>query len=167
MDLKRLHRVHGKSLIMQIESLLPATIKSSAKRNGAGSRSLGKRGRTLTDVLGDTVQYIRRLRGRLASEALSRDHANTQMLPTRAPLKFSEDYLLHASKISSGAGNNQMKQAYRSAEFRDLLAESEGILCIEVHMGGDEVSLHIRNKSRNQILIKVCKLLTASRGRRK
>jgi len=65
--LKALQRKHrdneqreiGKQLVGRLEFLLPQQFRSNAKCNGAGKRSIGGKGRALTDVLEDVVQYLK------------------------------------------------------------------------------------------------------------
>lgn len=141
-DLKRLHRVHVKSLIAVLETLLPSDHRSSPKRNGAGSRSLGKRGRSLTDVLADTAQYVRKLRaaGTAGTVGASARPRASESAPLRARGQVSSPDTPDPASPSSSASPSLLTRglppAIDDADLREMIRSSHEILCIEVEMGG-------------------------------
>ena len=66
----------GKELVRQLDMVLPKEFRRGMSVNGAGGRSLGITGRSLHDVLEDTVMAVARLRGREAKSV--KPHADSR-----------------------------------------------------------------------------------------
>jgi len=64
---KKMEREIERALIMKIEGRLPPEFRSKASGNAAGPRSIGSHGRTLVDVLADTIRYVKFLRGQVSA----------------------------------------------------------------------------------------------------
>jgi hypothetical protein len=59
---RRLEREETKNVLQKLDSFVPQHKRRAAQSNGAGARSIGAQGRTLNDVLGDVVEYIRTMK---------------------------------------------------------------------------------------------------------
>jgi hypothetical protein len=68
-----------KELVATLDTVLPEAYRSTPRPNGAGSRSLGKSGRSMHDVLADVVRAVAARRA---------DFDRTQVFRSRGPLIF-------------------------------------------------------------------------------
>jgi len=63
-------RKHVTNMLKIIDSILPLSVQSNPSPNGAGGRAVGMTGRSLHDVLKDTVRYLTRIK----KERLHKQH---------------------------------------------------------------------------------------------
>ena len=108
---RRNQRQRQNKLVASLDSVLPASAKLRAVINGAGGRSLGRQGRGLHDVLGDTVDYVRQWRSRmLVTPPLNQEHvedsldlaaAEPQFTMTAEPAVQLDEDLLRKGMLSS------------------------------------------------------------------
>ena len=57
--MRRLNNDHTKSLLVELDALLPQSFRSKPARNGAGARAMVRGGRSMNDVLSDIAQLIK------------------------------------------------------------------------------------------------------------
>jgi len=87
---RRNQRQRQNKLVASLDSVLPASAKLRAVINGAGGRSLGRQGRGLHDVLGDTVDYVRQWRSRmLVAPPLNQEHVEDSLDLAAAEPQFT------------------------------------------------------------------------------
>ena len=108
---RRNQRVRQNQLITQLDSILPA--KGSKSANGAGKRSLGAAGRSLQNVLLDTIENVRSWHACKAEDA-----SEETML-----------YLAEEAPLSAGVN-------VHSSIFRDSIQSSHALAALEISMPG-------------------------------
>lgn len=114
--LARLQREHTRTLLAHLESLLPDEYRSVAKRNGAGARrAMGASGRSLTDVLNDTILVVSDIR-------------NSPRLGLRCD----------SVGTRHGARPAAVVAIPEDGSLQQMLVASGSILGVEVEMGGEQ-----------------------------
>ena len=73
-----------KELVGIIDALLPEDVRAKASHNCAGERALGTEGRSLHDVLEDTVKCLRQIERTQGKGALARYHPSRRQPPPLA-----------------------------------------------------------------------------------
>ena len=87
-------------MLAHLDSILPSAFQSTPSPNGAGDRAVGITGRSLHDVLGDTVRYLARVK----QDRLHKQHAVEPADVIRRGLQKAESVL--CVEVEGGAGQD-------------------------------------------------------------
>jgi len=87
-------------MLAHLDEILPKTFQSSPSPNGAGGRAVGAQGRSLHDVLNDTVRYFKHIR----QEALHKAHGVERAEAVKGSLTSAKSLL--CVEVEGGKGDS-------------------------------------------------------------
>ena len=105
-------------MLAKLDSTLPAQFQSSPSRNGAGGRAIGNSGRSLHDVLTDTVRCLAKMR----QDALHRAHGVDGTEVVKHALRASKSIL--CVEVESAKGDDACVITDMGAGAKDFFAHS-------------------------------------------
>jgi len=88
------------SMLAHLDEILPKTFQSSPSPNGAGGRAIGAQGRSLHDVLHDTVRYFSHMK----QDALHKAHGVDRAEAVKGSLTSSKSLL--CIEVEGGKGDS-------------------------------------------------------------
>jgi hypothetical protein len=106
------------TLVSRLDGMLPQTFLSRATAHGAGGRALGSRGRSLHDVLKDSIHLVR--------ERLGEQHRSKS---ARGRGKGSPAGAPNVQALPASTGPVDSSQL-----MRDSLLSTQGVFCVELRM---------------------------------
>jgi hypothetical protein len=87
-------------MLAHLDEILPKTFQSSPSPNGAGGRAVGAQGRSLHDVLNDTVRYLKHFK----QEALHKAHGVERAEAVKGSLTSAKSVL--CVEVEGGKGDS-------------------------------------------------------------
>jgi hypothetical protein len=132
---RRAQRARQTKLAVQLDSMLPARAKGEKSANGAGGRSVGTEGRSMQDVLTDTIEHLRNLRA-------GRDSFSRTCEPSKAWQGFLKESkqggrpMTGSFETSVLTSADELDVRLDGSIFRHIMQSSRALAQFEVAMPG-------------------------------